>query len=903
MPGTIASFDGLSSQDNQNAYGFRVVPPDTNGEVGPNHYVQATNFMVRVYSKSGIALTAPFKLSALFASLGGICSTNNDGDPIVLYDQLADRWLLTQLAFDSLLFEPPFHQCIAISTSADPAGSYFAYDFIMPGDNFNDYPKFGVWPDAYYMSDNQFSNCCFNGAGAFAYNRARMLAGDPGANFIYFNLGYNFWGLLPSDLDGSTPPPANSPNSFAMLSSSTSLRVFGFHADFANPAASAFTEQPGSPIAIAAFDSFGNGIEQPGPATPLSYLDPLQDRLMHRLAYRNFGSRESLVVTHTVNVGPDPRTTEGHQSAIRYYELRRSSLGGGFTVPEQATFAPDGDNRWMGSVAMDSQGNIAVGYSVSSLTTYPSIRYAGRLASDPANGLYQGEATLISGSGVQLGYSRWGDYSALSVDPTDDCTFWYTTEYYTAESQASSDLGWLTRIGSFRFPTCGGGQAGTVTGHVRDANANAPISNALVTLSPGGSTSYTDANGLYTQTVAPGTYAVTASKPDYSNASASGLTVTNGGTTTQDLTLTFTSGALTGHVRNASSNAAIANALVTFSPGGLTTTSDASGLYAKILPPGTYAVTASGLDYLPQAVSGAVVTQQSATIRDFALTPVVYTSATYDSTLKTPKCMSGSACDSGSLLEGRDTIPGGAEPHQPNTIDDSCADGTYGFFHSDESMDRLKVSTLDGSFFSPGKTVRIVASVWFWGFGDQLDLFYTSNAANPSWTYLATLFPTGGTQSLQSLSATYVLPSGKLQAVRANFSYFGSGVACATGTDDYDDYDDLVFGVSAPFTDDPLIAGSTIVKGIHVTELRIRIDAARAARSLPAFSWTDATLSAGATLIKAVHITDLRTALAAVYIAAGETPPVYTDSILSPGVTSPKVAHIAEIRSALIAIE
>ncbi|PYR61107.1 MAG: hypothetical protein DMF91_10590, partial [Acidobacteria bacterium] len=182
---------------------------------------------------------------------------------------------------------------------------------------------------------------------------------------------------------------------------------------------------------------------------------PIQDRLMHRLAYRNFGSWDAMVVTHTVNVGPDPTTPAGHQAAIRYYQIRRSLPGGSFFINEQATFAPDTDNRWMGSAAMDSQGNIAVGYSVSSLTTFPSIRYAGRLASDPANGLFQGEATLIAGSGVQTGTAgRWGDYSALSVDPSDDCTFWYTQEYYTAASQATSTIGWLTRIGSFRFPSC-----------------------------------------------------------------------------------------------------------------------------------------------------------------------------------------------------------------------------------------------------------------------------------------------------------------------------------------------------------------------------------------------------------------------------------------------------------------
>ena len=179
MPVPSLSFDGLSSQDNADAFGFRKYPPDPNGDVGPNHYVQAVNLLVRVYSKAGTALTAPFKISSLFASLGGTCSTNDNGDPIVLYDPLADRWLLSQLAFDANTYLPPFHQCIAISRTADPTGAWFLYDFVMPGDKLNDYPKFGVWSDGYYMSDNQFlSTGLFVGAGVFAFDRTKMLAGN-----------------------------------------------------------------------------------------------------------------------------------------------------------------------------------------------------------------------------------------------------------------------------------------------------------------------------------------------------------------------------------------------------------------------------------------------------------------------------------------------------------------------------------------------------------------------------------------------------------------------------------------------------------------------------------------------------------------------------------------------------
>jgi hypothetical protein len=265
-------------------------------------------------------------------------------------------------------------------------------------------------------------------------------------------------------------------------------------------------------------------------------------------------------------------------------------------------------------------------------------------------------------------------------------------------------------------------------------------------------------------------------------------------TTTLDFTLTSTMGTFTGHVWTAS-NVPIAGALVTFSPGGLTATTDPNGLYTKAVQPGTYTLTASAVDYLQQTVSGLTVAQGAAKMQDFRLLPVVYTMAAYDSNLKAPRCNAGSACNSGILLIGRDNVSGGIEPNQPNTINNSCADGTSGSFHSDESIDVLKVSTLDGSPFTIGKAVRLDVSVWLYGPTDQLDLYYASDAASPNWTFLATLTPPGPTQSLNKLSTTYVLPSGNLHAVRANFRYGGTAAACTTGG--YDDHDDLIFGVLA----------------------------------------------------------------------------------------------------------
>jgi hypothetical protein len=496
MPATSLSFDGISNLDNANAFGFRVLPPDTNGDVGPRHYVQTVNLLVRVFSKSGTPLTAPFKMSSLFAPLGGICASNDNGDPIVLYDELADRWLLSQFAIPAGTV-PPFHQCIAISKSGDPTGAYFVYDFVMPGTKFNDYPHFGVWPDAYYMTDNQFQPPALNfaGAGAFAFDRKKMVAGDPTASFIYFDLALldpGLGGMLAADLDGPRPP-AGAPNTFIQFTAdefgdpADGIRLFDFHADFANPAASTFLERPESPLAVAAFDPTLNSrsgacagsttgfngrddIDQPPvPAVPAvscnAKLDGISDRVLHRLQYRNFGAHETLVVNHTVDVNFTPSTSPtGHHAGVRYYELRRAS-GGPYTVNEQASFAPDTDQRWMGSAAEDSNGNLAAAYSVSSETVFASLRYAGRLASDPPNGLFQGEATLHAGAGSQANSaSRWGDYSALSVDPADGCTFWFTSEYYQATdaaglipcaaSGAPSSACWSTRIGRFRFPTC-----------------------------------------------------------------------------------------------------------------------------------------------------------------------------------------------------------------------------------------------------------------------------------------------------------------------------------------------------------------------------------------------------------------------------------------------------------------
>lgn len=426
-PAVITSFAGISF-----ATGGSGVPPDPNGDVGPNHYVQMVNSSFAIYNKSGGLLTGPTAINQLWAGAGGNCEANNDGDPIVLYDGLADRWLLSQ-------FSSPNHICAAVSQSADPTGAYFLYEFNVS--EFPDYFKFGVWPDAYYMSANQSTYT------AFAFDRARMLAGLP-ATFQKFTGQTNL--LLPSDLDGPLGPPAGSPDYFYTFKDSSfhgggvdRLEVFAFHADFTTPANSTFTLVASIPVAGFTYTVCGfftlACIPQPAPGEK---VDAVSEWPMWRLAYHNFGTHEALVGNFTVDVG------SGH-AGIRWFELHKSG-GGTWTLYQEGTHAPDAHHRFMGSIAQDKDGNIALGYTTSSATLTPTLRYATRLASDPL-GTLQSEVTLIAGGGVQTsGFNRWGDYSAMSIDPADECTFWYTGEYYAATSAGS----WTTRVGAFKIPSC-----------------------------------------------------------------------------------------------------------------------------------------------------------------------------------------------------------------------------------------------------------------------------------------------------------------------------------------------------------------------------------------------------------------------------------------------------------------
>ena len=445
-PAPLLTFEGLSDDDNATLLGFRVIPPDTNGDVGPNHYVQFINVLMAVYNKSGARIFGPVAGDSVWAGFGGICESNNDGDPVALYDHLADRWVLSQFPIGD-----DGHQCVAVSATNDPIGPYHRYDFVVSPGGLNDYPKLGVWPDAYYMSANEFDPG-FGGAIAVAFERDRMLAGLSAQMIKFGPIGCAaecFFSIQPSDLDGA-PPAAGTPNTFVMAfddetwgsgANADGYRLWAFHVDWATPANSTFTAL--GQVDTNEFDAnlcqFNPCVTQPPSG---ERLDSFSQFTMYRAQSRTFATHQSLVVSHTVDA------TGRNVAAPRWAELRHTAAG--WSLHQTGTYAlADELHRWMGSAAMDVDGNIALGYSVSGRSLFPSIRYATRLASDPP-GTLGNEVELQAGAGVQRrSFNRWGDYSTMSVDP-NGCTFWYTQEYYANTER----FDFKTRIGSFVVPGC-----------------------------------------------------------------------------------------------------------------------------------------------------------------------------------------------------------------------------------------------------------------------------------------------------------------------------------------------------------------------------------------------------------------------------------------------------------------
>jgi hypothetical protein len=469
IPGTTANFEGLSQQDNFDVFGFRVNPPDPNGAVGPNHYVEMINLVFGVYDKTGNLLLGPVDTGTLWSGFSVPDCTDPNGDPVVLYDRLEDRWILSQFGL-----RDPYYNCVAVSVTGDPTGAYYRYAFVTTTSTdryFPDYPKYGNWKKSYVLTSRDFGDQGGYGISVYALEKARMIAGDPTARAVHFfidglagsNLPLVGDGLLPADFDGTKQPKEDVPIPIV----GTQDDGGGYGATFdalniwelsikwqSNPIASLVLKVQ---LPVASFDSIfpcaptsRDCLPQPGIVNPAQYLDILsyRQRPTFRLAYRNFGTYEALVTNQSVEALPGV-------AGVRWYEIRRT--GGTYSLYQQGTFVPnDGVHRWMGSIAQDANGDMAVGYSVvNGSTVFPGIRYTGRLFGDPLGQMTLGEATIIDGTGVQrTTNSRWGDYTDMNIDPTDDCTFWYVNEYYTAEGQATSTAGWQTRIGSFKFPGC-----------------------------------------------------------------------------------------------------------------------------------------------------------------------------------------------------------------------------------------------------------------------------------------------------------------------------------------------------------------------------------------------------------------------------------------------------------------
>jgi hypothetical protein len=412
-------------------------PPDTHGAVGPNHYIQAVNTSLAIFDKATGSRLSAFTFDSFMGGVSGsACDSYNQGDPIVLYDHYSGRWIISDFAWKST--RGPFYQCFAVSKTADPvSGGWWFYEVQVNSSQLGDYPKLGVWSDGIYMGANMFKGArSYSGVKVWVFNRDDLISG---ANLrsVAFTTGTKFFSIFPStSAPGGGTPAAGTPNYFfSDYGVSNAVRMWKFSTNWTTPSASTFTGP--TTISTAAYSKPSSRVPQKGSSET---LDTLGDRLMSNFEYRNLNGSESVWLTRTV--------VNGSSTGIRWMEIR--GMNSSPSVFQQGTFALDANYRWMPSLSVDKQGNMAVGYSVSSSSMFPAIRYAGRLVSDPLGQISQGEASLVEGTGSQSGgYNRWGDYASMTIDPKDGCTFWFTTEYYL-----TTGSNWQTRIGSFKFPGC-----------------------------------------------------------------------------------------------------------------------------------------------------------------------------------------------------------------------------------------------------------------------------------------------------------------------------------------------------------------------------------------------------------------------------------------------------------------
>jgi hypothetical protein len=487
IPNTQQNFEGLSNEDNFPIFGGRVNPPDPNGEVGPNNYIEMVNLTFAIYDKSGNRLLGPVDTGTLWDNFAVPDCTDPSGDPVVLYDQFTDRWILSQFTTsgmnpDGSFNGLPFYNCVAISQTGDPTGAYYRYAFItdQAGSSstfFPDYPKYGNWTDSYVLTSRDFGSQDEYGISVYGLEKNKMVNGQPARAAHFFINGNDpdllplvGDGLLPADVDGKQKPKNDA--AIPIVGTQDDNASYGGTFDALNiwdlsvkwkatpeaslvlrtqlPTASFDSIFPCGVVAGSQPPSARDCLPQPGITDGSQYLDILsyRQRPTFRLAYRNFKDYEALVTSQSVEATPAV-------AGMRWYEIRR--VGGAYSIHQQGTYAPgDGVHRWMGSIAQDKKGDMALGYSVVNGTNvFPGIRYTGRLAGDPLGQMTLGEGTIINGTGVQTTVnSRWGDYTDMTVDPTDDCTFWYVNEYYRVSGTPADTRPWKTRIASFKLPGC-----------------------------------------------------------------------------------------------------------------------------------------------------------------------------------------------------------------------------------------------------------------------------------------------------------------------------------------------------------------------------------------------------------------------------------------------------------------
>ncbi|MGB9181958.1 MAG: hypothetical protein WCB68_22195, partial [Pyrinomonadaceae bacterium] len=475
MPAPIQNFDGVVF--NTPVTGGSAGdgwPPDINGDVGTSHYIESVNSSYAIYSKTTGAQLAAFTENSLFSNgtrpggmtgTGTLCDTDSFGDPVVVYDQFADRFILTNFAFVLVGNNqiPPTYQCFAVSKTSNPVtGGWWLYAVQIdtnaagqpPTGTLGDYPKFGNWNDGcLYMGANAFDvSGNYSGQIVASLNKSDMENGLPlTASLAFISTTGNPFTMIPSNLSGARGaafvPPSGTPNYYVNeFNSGSTLQVRKFTPG-TTPKQCGGGGTIGSTTTVThASYTNPNAVPQPGTAQT---LDSIDRRIMQKVQYRRVGAAESLWVVHTV------RSAAGSTKRPHWMQLDVTAGVVAATPVQEQIYAPDTTlNRWMGSLAVDHLGNMALGYSTSNGTSpnFPSIQYAGRLVTDPVNTLPQAEQLLFAGTGSQTANNRWGDYTSMSVDPVDDCTFWYTNEYYVAGDGSN----WHTRIGSFKFPTCTG---------------------------------------------------------------------------------------------------------------------------------------------------------------------------------------------------------------------------------------------------------------------------------------------------------------------------------------------------------------------------------------------------------------------------------------------------------------